>query len=660
MLPGRTPDLSRINGAFAPQFRRAGPCNNHGIDRGIRARAPTMGTLSQKPRRVGPCGQGERGLHALTEPALQALFEADLPIGLAVLDRELRYVRINATLCRFNGVTAQQALGRTVPEVLPDAFRSLEPFLRRVLDEGEAVENFQVSVRLPDAPHLDVDWLASYRPIRDADGRVQGVLVEAVNLTLEQRAKRALAESEAHVRRVLNSLFTFVGVVTTQGVLIEANRAPLEAAGIDSADVLGMPVWDTYWFAHDPALQAWLRDATARAAQGEVIRRDVVVRMKHDSRMTLDFMLAPMRNDEGEITHLIPSAIDISDRKANEQLLATTMAQFRSAFQSAPEGMALVEPPGHLTLVNPAFCALFGYRADELLGQSVALLVPTDRRHDHAGLMNVFFAAPQERSMAPKRRIQGRRADGSLLDIEVGLNPVAGTDPVQVLVTVVDITERLRIHGVLEQGLREKTVLLNEVHHRVKNNLQVIASLLRLQSRHSGGEAQQALNDSIGRVKAIALTHQLLYETKNFAEVDLNQFLRRLCGLLRDSYPDAFSKVHIDMQGSDGTQHLSLQRAVTCGLLVNELVTNAIKHAFPDRQRGTVRIDIQALAPGRVRVRVADDGVGLASHQGLGQGNTLGFQLVPLLGSQLGASVTQEDGPGCRFAIEFSIDSEAP
>jgi PAS domain S-box-containing protein len=599
-------------------------------------------------------------LHELTEPALQALFDADLPIGLAVLDRDLRYVRINATLCRFNGVSAQQALGRTVAEVLPDAFHSIEGFLRRVLDTGEAIENFRVTVALPDLAQDAVDWLASYRPIRGPDGLVLGVLVEAVNLTLEQRAKRALAESEAHVRRVLNSLFAFVGVLTTQGVLIEANRAPLEAAGIDSADVLGRPFWDTYWFSHDPGLQAWLRDATARAAQGDVIRRDVVVRMKHDSRMTLDFMLAPMRNDEGLITHLIPSAIDISDRKANEQLLATTMAQFRSAFQSAPEGMALVEPPGLLTLVNPAFCALFGYRAEDLLGRSVALLVPTDLRHDHDGLMEAFFAAPQERSMAPKRRIRGRRADGSLLDIEVGLNPVAGTSPVQVLVTVVDITERLRIHGVLEQGLREKTVLLNEVHHRVKNNLQVIASLLRLQSRHSSGEAQQALSDSIGRVKAIALTHQLLYETKNFAEVDLNQFLRRLCGLLRDSYPDAFSKVHIDMRTQTGSQPLSLQRAVTCGLLVNELVTNAIKHAFPDRQRGTVSIDIQELPAGRVRVRVADDGVGLASNQGLGQGNTLGFQLVPLLGSQLGATVTQEDGPGCRFAIEFSTDSEAP
>ncbi|MBN8504770.1 MAG: PAS domain S-box protein [Burkholderiales bacterium] len=599
-------------------------------------------------------------MHELTEPALQALFDADLPIGLAVLDRDLRYVRINTTLCRFNGVTAEQALGHTVAEVLPEAFRSVEAFLRRVLDTGEAVENFQVTVNLPSQWPQAVDWLASYRPIRSADGAVLGVLVEAVNLTLEQRAKRALAESEAHVRRVLNSLFAFVGVLTTQGVLIEANRAPLEAAGIDSVDVLDRPFWDTYWFSHDAGLQDWLRDATARAAQGDVIRRDVVVRMKHDSRMTLDFMLAPMRNDEGEITHLIPSAIDISDRKANEHLLATAMAQFRSAFQSAPEGMALVEPPGLLTLVNPAFCTLFGYPAEDLLGQSVALLVPTDRRHDHNGLMDAFFSAPQERSMAPKRRIQGRRADGSLLDIEVGLNPVAGTSPVQVLVTVVDITERLRIHGVLEQGLREKTVLLNEVHHRVKNNLQLIASLLRLQSRHSSGEAQQALSDSIGRVKAIALTHQLLYETKNFAEVDLNQFLRRLCGLLRDSYPDAFSKVHIDMRTLTTAQPLSLHRAVTCGLLVNELVTNAIKHAFPDRQRGTVSIDIQDLPPGRVRVRVADDGVGLASDQGLGQGNTLGFQLVPLLGKQLGASVTQEDGPGCRFVIEFSTDGEAP
>jgi two-component system, sensor histidine kinase PdtaS len=599
-------------------------------------------------------------LHPLTEPALKALFEADLPIGLAVLDRTLRYVHINATLCRFNGVTAEQALGHTVAEVLPDAYEHVAPFLRRVLDTGEAVENFNVSVKLPDQPDVMVDWVASYRPIRGTDGTVHGVLVEAVNLTREQQATRALAESEAHVRRVLNSLFAFVGVITTQGVLVEANRAPLEAAGIDSSEVLGKPFWDTYWFAFDSGLQTWVREAVERAAEGEVIRRDLVVRMKNDTRMTLDFMLAPMRNDEGVITHLIPSAIDISDRKAGEQMLATTMAQFRSTFQSAPEGMALVEPPGRLTLVNPAFCQLFGYPLADLLGQSVALLVPPTQSLDHEDLMRSFFTSLEELPLAPKRRIQGRRADGRMIDIEVGLNPVEGTDPPQVLVTVVDVTERLRIHRALEQGLREKTVLLNEVHHRVKNNLQVIASLLRLQSRHSSGVAQQALNDSIGRVKAIALTHQLLYETNNFAEVDLNQFLRRLCGLLRDSYPDALSKVQIDMVASPGTQHLSLQRAVTCGLLVNELVTNAIKHAFPERASGTVRIETQALAAGCVRVSVADDGVGLSQGQGPGQGHKLGFQLVPLLVSQLGATLRQQPGPGCRFDIDFSIDCETP
>lgn len=598
------------------------------------------------------------GLDALTEAALQALFEADLPIGLAVLDRELRYVHINQTLCRFNGVSAQEALGNPVSKVLPAAFSTVEPFLRHVLDTGEAVENFRVEVQLPNEADSMSDWLASYRPIRTADGQVHGVLVEAVNLTLEMRAKRALAESEAHVRRVLNSLFAFVGVLTTQGTLIEANRAPLEAAGIDSADVLGKPFWDTYWFNHDAALQAWLAGAIRRAAQGEITRADVVVRMANDTRMTLDFMLAPMRNDEGTITHLIPSAIDITDRKANEQLLATTMAQFRSAFQSAPEGMALVEPPGCLTLVNPAFCALFGYPSELLVGQSVALLVPMDSSTGHAELVRAFFAAPAERRMAPKRRIQGRRADGTLLDIEVGLNPVAGTDPPQVLVTVVDITERLRIHGALEQGLREKTVLLNEVHHRVKNNLQVIASLLRLQSRHTSEEVRQALNDSIGRVKAIALTHQLLYETKNYAEVDLNHFMRRLCGLLRDSYRDAASRVHIDIRPSAQSQYLSLHRAVTCGLLVNELVTNAVKHAFRGRPAGTVCVEVFSSAPGRVRVAVTDDGIGLAGGQGLGQGTTLGFQLVPLLGSQLGATISQLPGPGSGFAFEFPIDSE--
>jgi two-component system, sensor histidine kinase PdtaS len=333
-------------------------------------------------------------------------------------------------------------------------------------------------------------------------------------------------------------------------------------------------------------------------------------------------------------------------------------AHFRSTFQASPEGMALVEAGGRIALVNPSLCALFGYRAAELVGSEVTRLVPQALRGRHGQDVDSFFAAPQERRMAPKRGVQGLRADGSLVDLEIGLNPIPGSDPPQVLVTVSDITERLRTQRMMEQSLREKTVLLNEVHHRVKNNLQVIASLLRLQSRHADSHARLALQDSMSRVRAMALTHQLLYESNDFSELELGNLLRRLGSLLRDSYLSERADVRLQIS-APARIAIGLQQAVPCGLLVNELVTNAFKHAFPEGRSGCVTISAELLDGRRARVRVADDGVGLPEACQLGQSQSLGFQLIPSLVEQLSAQIeVRRDGGSC-FTVEFLTEGES-
>lgn len=332
-------------------------------------------------------------------------------------------------------------------------------------------------------------------------------------------------------------------------------------------------------------------------------------------------------------------------------------AHFRSTFQASPEGMALVEAGGRIALVNPSLCALFGYRAEELVGSEVTRLVPQALRDRHGHDVDSFFAAPQERRMAPKRGVQGLRCDGSLVDLEIGLNPIPGSNPPQVLVTVSDITERLRTQRMMEQSLREKTVLLNEVHHRVKNNLQVIASLLRLQSRHADSHARLALQDSMARVRAMALTHQLLYESNDFSELELGNLLRRLGSLLRDSYLTERADVRLQID-APARIAIGLQQAVPCGLLVNELVTNAFKHAFPEGRSGCVTISAELVDGHRARVRVADDGIGLPADCRLGESQSLGFQLIPSLVEQLDAQIEVSRNGGSCFTVEFRTEGE--
>jgi PAS domain S-box-containing protein len=150
-------------------------------------------------------------------------------------------------------------------------------------------------------------FLTRAEPIRDATGK----LIRWFGTNTDITAQR---EAETRLRRVLDQLFAFVGVTTTDGILLEANRAPLEAAGIAAEDVIGKPFWDSYWWSYDASVQAHLKDAVARAASGEVVRYDVRVRMAGGELVTIDFQIAPLRDDEGRITHLIPSATVIEER----------------------------------------------------------------------------------------------------------------------------------------------------------------------------------------------------------------------------------------------------------------------------------------------------------------------------------------------------------
>ena len=179
------------------------------------------------------------------------------------------------------------------------------------------------------------------------------------------------------------------------------------------------------------------------------------------------------------------------------------------------------------------------------------------------------------------------------------------------LATIQDVTERRAAQRLLEGALQKKTVLLNEVHRRVKNNLQVISSLLNLQSRHAEPAVQAALSDSQSRVSSMALMHQLLYERADFSAVDLGFYLRSLASLLRDTHLGVGSPSRLQVHAPESTLRLDLARAIPCGLLVSELATNSIKHAVPNGASGSIGVRLSVPAPGQACVEVMDDGVGL-------------------------------------------------
>lgn len=173
-------------------------------------------------------------------------------------------------------------------------------------------------------------------------------------------AERRARESNLHTRGVLNNLFAFVGLLDTEGVLLDVNRAPLEAAGIDSSQVIGRTFWDAYWWSHSAESQAQLKQAFERAKQGEVVRYDTVVRMANDSRMWIDFQIAPLRNEAGEIVNIIPSAMDITRRRGAQEELQRKESQLRTILDNLPVGIVYANEAGDILFGNPAANRIWG------------------------------------------------------------------------------------------------------------------------------------------------------------------------------------------------------------------------------------------------------------------------------------------------------------
>jgi two-component sensor histidine kinase len=249
--------------------------------------------------------------------------------------------------------------------------------------------------------------------------------------------------------------------------------------------------------------------------------------------------------------------------------------------------------------------------------------------------------------------------DGRELPVEIMLNPVNTGLGTSVIVGIVDIREQKAVQDTLAAALKEKTVLLYEVHHRVKNNLAIISSLLNLQSHQSQEPfVRQALDQSQQRIKTISLIHQLLYESQDVATLPFDVYLQRLVGVLANLNRDPSARICCQVEAEPLA--LTLSQAIPCALLVNELVTNAYKHAFPAGGSGQIAVRLQALPEHHALLVVEDNGVGMPEERWLKEGTSLGMQLIGVLAEQAHCQIARVPGPGTRIELRLHLEQGNP
>lgn len=202
----------------------------------------------------------------------------------------------------------------------------------------------------------------------------------------------------------------------------------------------------------------------------------------------------------------------------------------------------------------------------------------------------------------------------------------------------------------IERSLQEKEVLLKEIHHRVKNNLQVISSLLSMQSaKIADGLALKMFQDSRDRVRTMAIIHEKLYQSENLSKVDFSDYIRTMVQELKTLYRTG-GRIEFTYELDEVL--MGIDKAVPCGLIVNELLTNSLKYAFEGRERGAIRIALKGESD-RIRLELEDDGIGLPAEIDPAQTDTLGLQLVWILAGQIEAELDFDRSRGTRYIIRF-------
>jgi PAS domain S-box-containing protein len=431
-------------------------------------------------------------------------------------------------------------------------------------------------------------------------------------------------------------------VADENGRITRTNRLAETMFGYETGQLLGMAVEELvparFRRHHVPDREHYMAEPRTRAMGAG---RALLGLRQDGTEFPVEISLSPLRAAEG--TQVISIVRDLTDRIKAE-------LKFRGFIESAPDAVVIVDAEGNIAIVNHMTEAMFGYRRHELLGQPVEILIPERYRPRHVHDRDAYLHAPRTRPMGLGRELMGRRRDGSEFPVEISLSPL---DTEQGLL----VTSIIRDTSEISASLHEKEALLKEIHHRVKNNMQVVSSLLRLQERNiEDPYTRELFAESQRRIQSMALVHEKLYSSGNLARIDFGDYARSLATLLFRSF-GVMDTVTLRIEAPEPV-FVGVDTAVPCGLIANEIVMNSLKHAFGDGgvAEPAITIGIRRDSSDRVTLRIADNGRG-ADVEAIAGSETLGLRLVRTLVRQLSAELSITSEGGLAFTIVFGDHS---
>jgi PAS domain S-box-containing protein len=583
-----------------------------------------------------------------SEQQLQLIFE-NAPIGMALTDLSKSFIKVNKAYCDIIGYSKKELLTMTYEEIThPDDVKMENEILDQTIDGTGNNFHFEKRYIHKNGRIVYVDLRLNV--LRDTLGKPYQQIAQVVDITERIIAEQKLKQTQARLTAVLNNL---------PNVAIYEYGEEINFVSENIMDILGYPaeefmkneslfsnlMLEDDIVIYDDKVARWKRDG----AKG-VISNEIRVRNKQNEIIWLEDHMYEV-NPGNARPYYSGIMIDITQQKKTQLKMLETETKLSAILRNLPKVIIYQSGMGN-DFISDNIEEMIGYTPAEVL-ESKYFFGSIMHQEDMMAVKNSisnWHKAGDEGILNMEFRV--KKKNGGYIWIEDHMFKVKVNEKESYLSGIlIDITDRKLAEQKISRSLKEKELLLKEIHHRVKNNLQVVSSLLKLQSGYVKDESSlDLLIDSQNRVRSMALVHQKLYQSKDFSEIDFPEYLKQLSEHLLNVFKTKSGDISVIVNSAD--VNLGIDLAVPCGLILNELISNSLKYAFPEGKKGEIKIDFK-FTDEIYEIIISDNGIGFPDEINYKETKSLGLQLVNTLVGQIDGNITMENKAGTTFNIRF-------
>jgi PAS domain S-box-containing protein len=555
----------------------------------------------------------------------------------------------NKTAETVFGWTSEEVIGKMLP-IIPEQIQ--EEYLERLdkcfVNNRLHFENLPRRNKKGETIYVDVTTC----PLFDKNNNIVKALTFIEDVTQKKKNETEIRKLSEIVKQSPDGI-----IVTDLNTKIHyVNPAFTAITGYSYNEAIGKTPSSLHHRNPPPEIMS---EITGSLIKNKFWKGELLTEKKDGEKIWISLRINQVSDEKGNPLFYVSCERDITAKKLRDEQLQRSLKEkeemmlkihmFSEALKQNPNSVILTDTKGTIEYVNPAFEQLTGYSSEEALGKNPMKLLHSK---ENESVFNEIYACISS-GMPWKGEFHNRKKSGEEYWASVQIGAIKDAEG-RILSSVAveqDITEAKRQEERIKQSLKDKEIMLKEIHHRVKNNLQIVSSLLKMQSEnHSNEETIEALKVSRSRIVSMALVHENLYKTPDLSRIDMKNYIDKLSMNIFAAFGVRNNKISFHSEVND--VKLGLETAIPLGLMMNEIITNSLKHAFPSCDNGEINVRLEK-DNDSYRLSVKDTGIGIPKDFLTKTNGTLGKQLIKTLCSQLDGEMHINNGRGTEFLINF-------